>query len=118
MTSESTALTREREARQSAYATAVAERDALPNDAEPFTRRKAEGRVAMALHAIRQWGERVLETDSDSAAPHGRLTPVANPGVVETAETVAARILASDTVPGTGQPNTEVDAIARRIIAA
>jgi hypothetical protein len=118
MASESTALTREREARQSAYAAAIAERDALPADAEPHTVRKAEGRVAMALHAIKQWGERVFETDSNSTAPHGRLTPVANPGAVETADTIAARILASDTVPGIGRPDAEVDAIARRIIAA
>jgi hypothetical protein len=118
MTSANTALIREREARQSAYATAVADRDALPADAEPHTVRKAQGRVTMALHAIRQWGERVLENDSHSAALHGRLTPVANGGVAETADSVAARILASDRVPGIGRPNVEVDAIASRITAA
>jgi hypothetical protein len=118
MTSESTALTREREARQSAYSAAVAERNALPADAEPHTVRKAEGRVAMALQAIKHWGERVLETDSNSAAPHGCLTPVANPGVAETVDAVAARILASDTAVGIGRPNAEVDAIAMRIIAS
>jgi hypothetical protein len=119
MTSQSTALTREREARQAAYGAAVAERDALPADAEPHARRKADGRVAMALHAIKQWGERVLETDSNSTAVEGRTAPgdqYLHP--VETAETVAARILASDTVPGIGKPDAEVDAIARRIIAA
>jgi hypothetical protein len=116
--SEPTALTREREARQSAYSTAVAEWNALPADAEPFAVRKAAGRVAVALHAIRHWGERELETDFTSAAPHGRLTPVAHPDTAETADTVAARILASDRTPGEARADLEVDAIARRIASA
>jgi hypothetical protein len=111
-------LVREREARAAAYTAAVAERNALPAGADRFTARRAEARIELARTAMRHWGDLMPEVAIVSTAPEGD-GPLSRPtGVVETAEATAARILASDTVPGEGRKDAEVDAIARRIAAA
>ena len=113
-------LAREREVRKSAYIKAVGEQDALPADADRFTLRRAEARVELARTAMRQWGDPEPEASNGSAAREG-LSPssVVRPAdAAETAETVAERILASDTVPGEGRKDAEVEAIAARIAAA
>jgi len=51
------ALAREKAARKAAYFAAIAERDVLPGDTDHHTRHRAEGRVALALDAMRFWGD-------------------------------------------------------------
>ena len=55
------ALIREREARQAAYATAAAEREALPDDADCYAIRRAEARVRLSLDAMQEWGDPLPE---------------------------------------------------------
>jgi hypothetical protein len=113
-------LAREREARMAAYIKATGERDELPADADRFSLRRAEARVELARTAMREWGDPDPEVVTKSAAPEGSsfLSAVRPSGAAETAETVAARILASDTVPGEGRRDATVDAIAARIAGA
>lgn len=113
-------LAREREARKAAYIKATGERDALPAHADRFTLRRAEARVELARTAMRDWGDPEPEAVTGFAPPEGSSpSSVVHPtGAAETAESVAARILASDTVPGDGRNDPLVDAIAARIAAA
>ena len=110
------ALNREREARQNAYLSAVAERDASPDA-------RAEARVRSALHALDFWGDpipgqAVQKPIPESTAPALPCSPSRPAGVVETEESVAARILASDEIPGEGREDAEADTVALRILRA
>ena len=57
---------------------------------------------------------------SGSAAPDGAPAPLGPvpQGAADTAEAVAARILASDTLPGEGRADAAVDSVALRILNA
>jgi hypothetical protein len=108
------ALTRERDARTAAYTAAVEARDAHPGD------RRVEARFAAAVHALNFWGDQIPGAVNDipySAAPVAQRS-LGDPGVADTAEAVAARVLASDRTSGDGHKQAEVDALAARIAAA
>ena len=119
------ALIREREARASAYKSALAKRDALAPGTPDW--RRAEARLGLARHALDQWGDPIPKAASPAAqpspapsstAPGVRVAPLARPGVVEDpVEAVAARILASDRAPEPREPKSEIDAVAMRIAA-
>lgn len=118
------ALASERAARKATYSEAAAKRDEIAvfasgPEATDFDRRelaRAQARVDMALQAMRQWNDPIELPHS--TAPEGECSHSRPTGAVEAEEIVAARILASDTVPGEGRKNAEVDAIAARIAAA
>lgn len=124
------ALLREREARAVAYASAVTEREAMAafataSDALEYDRRafaRAEARVGLALKAMEDWGDPVpgpaASEISTSAASEGPCSLSRAAGAADPVEATAARNLASDTAPGEGREDAEVDAIARRIAAA
>lgn len=143
------ALLREREARKAAYLEAVAARDAIVPfasgaDAMEFDRRelsRAEAKVGMALHSMRQWKDPVPNAAPEALAPQtiASTTPEAPfapfpaaSGVVDTVEAIAARILASAAMaegrgPSSGTSPTvhhenhadaAAEALAQQIIAA
>lgn len=123
------------ESRKAAYFAAVAERDAIAafakrSDAIEYDLDEleaAEARVELALNNIKDWGDPLPDAATESPtleiiesdAPEVLFAPFPSAsGVSDTAEALAARILASDRLPGAGCKNAEVDAIAARIAAA
>lgn len=112
------ALIREREARQTAYLAAVAERDALPGD------RRAEARFGLAIQALEFWGDPIPTKPATTAitAPATPLAPLRpHAGAVSQplseADRLANEIIAAAESAVAPAPKNDADRLADEIIA-
>lgn len=119
------ALLKEREKRAAAYATAVAERDTLPADADHGWRRNVEARVTLALDEMKRWSDPIpaAEVAVTFIAPDA-LPPVERSGAVSQAlseadklanEIIAAAEGVAATIPSA---KTAAERLADEIVAS